>query len=192
MTPLLDTSLGGRAYLNAGQLLHALPRPGGVTRVRVRFRRLTTRPGRWARDAQPGQQETAQATLYLGDRTETLRFMTDPGLRLKTGAVEPVCEIRDLNVMGDHHDPSSAELSFEGPVWPAMIEACKLIMSDRPGASTRFPVSVDGGAFLLDPAPVNGRLRLERLQDRMGVRLLRVTVTGGGVMVVGLTGLKTV
>lgn len=186
MTPLLDTALGARGYLNAGQLLHALPRPAGLTRVRVRFRRLATRPGRWTRTERPDLEETARATLELGGRLETVRFATLPGHQLRSGAAEPACAIRDLTLKGDPNAPSSADLRFEGPVWTAMIEACKLIAGTGAGGPAWYPVCVDGGPFLLDPAPVAGHLQLERLQDRLGVRFLRGTLTGRGSMTVGL------
>lgn len=185
MTPLLDTALGARGYLNAGQLLHALPRPAGLTRVRVRFRRLATRPGRWTGTEQPDLEETARATLELGGRLETVRFATLPGLQLRSGAAEPAFAIRDLTLKGDPSFPCSADLRFEGPVWTAMIEACKLIAGTDAGGPAWYPVCVDGDPFLLEPAPVTCGLRLERLHDRMGVRFLKGTVTGRGVMTVG-------
>ena len=48
MSLIIDRTVGDRTYLNAGQLLFALPRPPGLTRVRARFRRLATTPGFWS------------------------------------------------------------------------------------------------------------------------------------------------
>jgi hypothetical protein len=146
---------------------------------------LATRPGRWTRTEQPDLEETARATLELGGRLETVRFATLPGLQLRSGAAEPACAIRDLTLEGGPSFHSSADLRFEGPVWTAMIEACKLIDKTGAGGPAWYPVCVDGDPLLLDPAPVTGWLRLERLQDRMGVRFLKGTVTGRGVMTVG-------
>jgi hypothetical protein len=176
MGRLIDTALGERGYLNGGQLLYALPREPGLSRVRVRFRRLTTHPGSWASEPGEGREETCRATLQEGGRSRTLHFLTRPDLPLRRGGVEPPCHVEVLSVLPGPVVPKTAVADFEGPVWSATILLSKRIGPPPGSGRVWVPTLVEGGADLLSPETRRGRIALRHVRDRMGVSTLLVLV----------------
>lgn len=191
MTGLLDTAIGDRGYLNGGQLLYALPREPGLSRVRVRFRRLTTSPGLWSASPGDASEETCRATLHLGAEARDLHFLMRPDLPLKRGEREPPCFVELISTRPGRVVPLAAEADFEGPVWSATILLSKLIGPPPGSGRTWVPTFVEGGGALLDPTPRRGRISLSHLRDRLGVSTLLIRVDGEPLMEFGVIMMKT-
>lgn len=187
MSAPIDQTIGGRSYLNAGQLLFALPCPPGLTRVRARFRRLATTPGVWSEGPGDRAGEVCRASMQGEAGARLFRFLPRPDLPLLRGAPDPPCEVRVLSVYAGPALPERVEAEFEGPVWTAAIRLAKLI-GPAPGSGRVWvPVWVDGDPALADPTPRTGRIGLRQAGDRMGVRHLRVRIDNRGLMELGVT-----
>jgi hypothetical protein len=191
MTGLLDTAIGDRGYLNGGQLLYALPREPGLSRVRVRFRRLTTSPGLWSSSPGDASEETCRATLYQGGEAKDLHFLMRTDLTLRRGGQEPSCFVKLISSRPGRVVPLAAEADFEGPIWSATILLSKIIGPPTGSGRTWVPTFVEGGGDLLDPTPRRGRISLSHLRDRLGVSTLLIHVNGEPFMEFGVIMMKT-
>jgi len=186
MSVLIDTALGDRDYLNGGQLLHALPSGPDLSRIRVRFRRLTTGPGFWSPQPDDRFEETCRATLIGEEGLRRFHFLMHPDLPLKKGGAEPPCQIEVVSLTPGYYVPDRAEADFEGPIWTATIMLSKLI-GPRPGSGgTWLPVLAEGGPQVLSPAPRSGRILLTHLQERSGIQSLLIRVDGEEVLRLGV------
>lgn len=187
MTELIDRAIGERTYLNAGQLLFALPRREGMSRVRVQFRRLNTTPGYWSEKPEDGGQETCRVKLDRGGCADLFRFIPRPDLPLLRGAPEAPCEVRVTSLKSGPVIPVSAEAEFEGALWTSTIRLAKLIGPPPGSDHVWLPVCVDGSPELLDPTPHSGLISLKHVRDRMGVHLLHIRINGMNLMEFGVT-----
>lgn len=187
MSGLIDTAIGTRDYLNAGQLLFALPREAGLSRVRARFRRLATSPGFWSPEPVPGLLETCNATLIGTGGARRLHFMSLPDRTLKRGGDEAPCEVRVTALEQGPLIPRWVEAEFEGAVWSATIRLSRLIGPAPGSGRVWLPVTLDGAADLLDPVIRSGRIRLDHTRDRIGVHLLKIRIDGRDLMEFGVT-----
>jgi hypothetical protein len=186
MTGLIDTAIGNRDYLNGGQLLYALPHDPDLSRVRVRFRRLTTAPGFWSPDPDVRFEETCRATLIGHAGVRTLHFLMCPELSMRKGGVEPPCQVDVVSLIPGPFVPSQAEADFAGPIWTATILLSKII-GPRPGTgATWLPVFAEGGQEMLSPETRSGRILLTHLQERSGVQSFLIRVDGDDVLRFGV------
>jgi hypothetical protein len=186
MSLIIDRTIGDRTYLNAGQLLFALPRPPGLTRVRARFRRLATTPGSWSAGPGGEGEETCRVTLQGESGPQLFRFITRPDLPLLRGGPEAPCEVIVRALCAGPVIPESAEADFEGALWSATIRLARLIGPPPGSGRVWLPVSVEGAPDLLDPSPRSGRISLRHTRDRMGVHLLRIWIDGRDLMEFGV------
>jgi hypothetical protein len=187
MTALIDRAIGERTYLNAGQLLFALPTREDLNRIRVQFRRLNTTPGYWSENPGEGGQETCRVRLDRGGGADLFRFIPRPDLPLLRGAPEPPCDVRVRALKAGPVIPASAEAEFEGALWTSTIRLAKLIGPPPGSDHVWLPVCVDGSPELLDPTPRSGLISLRHVRDRMGVHLLHISINDKDLMEFGVT-----